>query len=30
MMNTVLSWPGKTYKSSMNSWPVLAASGVSR
>jgi hypothetical protein len=30
MTNTVLSVPGKTYKSSMYSWPVCAASGVSR
>jgi CubicO group peptidase (beta-lactamase class C family) len=27
---TVLPWPGNTYRSSMYSWPVFAASGVSR
>ncbi len=27
MISTVLASPGKTYRSSMYSWPVLAASG---
>jgi hypothetical protein len=30
MTNTVLPSPGKTYRSSMKSWPLRAASGVSR